>query len=111
MSKALKNYLLVVTIFLAGLVEAVSGFVLWFALPHSGGGGRWQGAVREFWGLPRETWTGMHDWAAVALIAIAVLHVFMHWHWIARMTQRYLNPGRLLPAPQMAGNSPGTGGK
>jgi len=95
--KVTQNYILVALLFLGSLVEAVSGFVLWFVLPHVGGGGRFRGAEREFWGVSREMWVDMHDWAAVALIVIVVVHIIMHWPWIVRMTKRYLRPAVAAP--------------
>lgn len=92
MKKAMQNYVLVAMLFLGSVIETVSGFVLWFALPHVGGGSRGTALDREFWGLSREVWVDMHDWAAVALLLVVVLHIIMHWHWIVRMTKRALTP-------------------
>ena len=97
MTKAVKNYILVLLLALGALVEVVSGFVLWLALPHGGGGGRWAAASPEFWSISRATWVDMHDWAAVALMAAAALHIFMHWKWIVRMTAQVM---RALRQPQ-----------
>ena len=38
MKRAIRNYVTFVALSILGLLEAVSGFVLWFALPSGGGG-------------------------------------------------------------------------
>ena len=69
---------------IGSLVEAVSGFVLWFALPHSGG--RW--ASLEFWSITRTEWVSIHDWAAVGLTAIVLVHLLIHWKWTVCVTRQ-----------------------
>ena len=82
MLKSRVNLGLDLTIGLAFLAEAVSGFVLWFALPHVGfQGGRGLGVASTFL-LSRAAWLAIHDWAAV-LISMGILaHVALHWAWI-----------------------------
>jgi hypothetical protein len=88
MRKALRNYILVALLVLASLFETVSGFVLWFVLPRGGGfmGGRNVSAVATF-GWDRNTWLDLHNWGAVALVVIVIIHVVWHWGWIVRMTK------------------------
>jgi hypothetical protein len=83
MKKGICLFSLVGFLLLTGLVEAVSGFVLWFALP-SGGGRR--GLELAYLGLTRYTWVDVHDWAAIALTAIVLIHLLIHWKWVWRMT-------------------------
>jgi len=91
MTKAGKYWILAVVMAVLGAVEAVSGFVLWLALPAGGGGaGRdWAGGggtgSLAFWGLTKHTWIDIHDWIAVALVALVVLHIILHWKWIIRV--------------------------
>ena len=82
MRKATVLFILAVILFLLGLVEAISGFILWFALPH--GGGRWN-VEQIFWGLSRDVWAGIHNWVAVALIVLVTVHILFHWKWLVRM--------------------------
>ena len=84
--KAVQHYIMFFLLVVSSLVEAASGFVLWFALPH--GGGRF--ASKEFWSISRDTWTTMHDWAAVALIVIVLVHIIMHWKWVVTVTRQML---------------------
>ena len=93
MTKAGKYWFIAAFMALLGLVEAVSGFVLWLGFPSGGGGGGGGrglgggGGMGEltFWGLSKHTWIDIHDWVAVALVVLVVLHVILHWKWIVRM--------------------------
>ena len=97
MRKATRNYILFVVLFLFGLFQAVSGFIMWFALPR-GGGGRGGGAsLATFWSLSRDTWINLHDWAAVALLIIIITHLILHWKWIVYMTKSYFRENRQSP--------------
>jgi hypothetical protein len=95
MKKSEILFILAALLAILGLVEALSGFLLWFAIPR--GGGRWGGAEQIFWGLTRDTWIDIHDWAAVALIVLVLIHIIYHWKWIVRMFKTccpFLRPGR-----------------
>ena len=87
MRKATKNYILFITLLLLGLFQAISGFVLWAALPQ-GGGGRGSGII-TFWSLTRQTWIDIHDWVAVALVVMIIIHLILHRKWIVYMTKSY----------------------
>jgi hypothetical protein len=88
MRKATRNYLLALVMALLALCQAVSGFVLW-VLPRGYMGGR--GADGTFiW--PRDSWINIHDWTAVALVIIVLVHVILHWRWIVWMTRSYFRP-------------------
>ena len=89
MKKKTQNYFLFIILFSLGLFQAVSGFVLWFALPHSGGGGRGSGSIATFWALSRDTWISLHDWVSVLLVIVVILHIILHWTWIVHMTKSY----------------------
>jgi len=91
--KAIQNYILVAMLVITSIMEGVSGFVMWFALPHGAGGGGqgWRAltnGISTFWGFSRDSWVSIHDWAAVALVAIVIAHIVMHWKWVVRMTQQ-----------------------
>jgi hypothetical protein len=82
-----RNYILFVIMFLLGLFQVVSGFVLWLVLTHGAGyrGGRGLELADNFiWS--RDTWIDLHDWTAVALLAMLILHLILHWKWIVYMT-------------------------
>ena len=57
-----------------------------------GGGG---GSELTFWEISRHTWIDIHDWVAVALVVLVVVHVVLHWKWIFRMVKslfRWVSP-------------------
>jgi hypothetical protein len=85
MKKGMYLFSLVGFLVLTGLVEAVSGFVLWFALP-SGEGRR--GLDLTYLGLTRHTWIDIHDWVAIALTVVVIIHFIIHWKWVARMIKQ-----------------------
>jgi hypothetical protein len=81
-----KTYLfgLVGLLVISGLVEAVSGFVLWFVLPSGGGRGR---LGLTYLDLTRHTWIDIHDWVAIALTVIVIVHLVIHWKWVVQMVR------------------------
>lgn len=88
MTKAGKFWLIAMILGVLGLVEAVTGFVLWFGFPESGGGGgRLSGGISNltFLGVTKHTWIDIHDWVAVALTAGVLLHIIIHWKSIIRV--------------------------
>jgi cytochrome b subunit of formate dehydrogenase len=87
MKKSFYLFALVFILGLAGLVEAVTGYILWFALP-SGAGRR--GLESLYWGLSRHTWIDLHDWAAVMLTFVVLVHLVLHWKWIVRMVRHVI---------------------
>lgn len=99
MRKASLYFYLAVTMFLLALVQGVSGFVLWLAFP-SGGGAVRRGAELVFGGVTKHSWIDVHDWVAVALLVLVVLHIYMHRKWIARMMTSSLQSARVAPVTE-----------
>jgi predicted permease len=91
MRKVTQNYVLFALLFFLGLFQALSGFIMWFILPHGGGGWRGGSSLTDavFLGLVRDTWRALHDWVAAALLVVVILHIIVHWNWIWRMTKSY----------------------
>ena len=103
MKKATKNYIIFATLFILGLFQAVSGFVLWLALPQGGGwrGGRFGGGVEyTFWSFSRHTWLDIHDWVAVAIMTVIVIHLILHWKWMVNMTRKVFRANKLASQVQ-----------
>ena len=102
MSKIKLYWSLVVGMVFLGLAEAVSGFVLWLGFPSGGGGGRGFGGGGignlTFWGITKHTWVDIHDWVAVALVVLVLVHVLLHWKWIFRMAKNMFNVAYKKPA-------------
>jgi hypothetical protein len=82
MRKSDTFFILAVTMFLLSLIEALSGFLLWLVIPRGGGK---RGLEEAFWSLSRDTWIDIHDWAAVGLLVIVIIHIIFHWKWLVHM--------------------------
>jgi hypothetical protein len=87
--QATRNYFLAVVMFLLGLFEVASGFIVWVVLPRGSGymGGR--GLASEatlLWS--RDAWVDLHNWVGVALLIVVIIHLILHWKWILYMTKR-----------------------
>jgi len=92
--QARKKWLLDATVFLSGLVAALSG--IYFLFVPSGG---YQGGRNPMYGLTilspltaaqvsRHTWEDLHTWGGLLMIAAAVLHFAIHWRWVKVMSKR-----------------------
>jgi len=90
MNKAKLNYLLDIVIALAFLLSALSGLV--FLVAGSGGyqGGRNTAFRTQILGISRETWSDLHTWVSLVMIAGVVLHLVLHWNWIVCITKQYV---------------------
>jgi len=78
--------------FLLGLTQAVSGFLLWLVIPggHRGFGIR-SGQLADITILwSRYTWIELHDWTAVALLVMVIIHIVLHWKRIVSMIKKSL---------------------
>jgi len=92
MKKATQNYIIFILLFLLALFQATSGFILWLFLPSGQGyqGGRGS-VIPEVFIWDRHTWIDIHNWVAVALLVVVLLHVILNWKWILHRTKRYLS--------------------
>lgn len=89
-------YGLAISALAALLFEIFTGAVLWIAIPSGAGPfrhGRYGGLPahdREFLSLDRSGWLDLHDWGAVALVVLLLLHAALHYRWLWRQTKRLL---------------------
>jgi hypothetical protein len=90
MNKAKLNYLLDVVIGLAFLLSGATGVV--FMLMGSGGyqGGRNPGFATALFGINRATWSDLHTWISMVMIAGVIVHLALHWKWIVCLTRKML---------------------
>ena len=49
------------------------------------------GGEATFWSLSRHDWGDLHDWVAVALLVVVIIHIILHWKWIFPYDQILLN--------------------
>ena len=82
--KARFNILLDVVAALSFLVVAISGVVLLF-LPS----GRSFEVVNGFL-LSKARWDIIHTWSGVVMLIAAILHFYIHWKWITKVTGRVI---------------------
>ena len=82
--KARFNILLDVVAALSFLVVAISGVVLLF-LPS----GRSFEVVDGFL-LSKATWDIIHTWSGIVMLIAAILHFYIHWKWITKVTGRLI---------------------
>jgi hypothetical protein len=88
MNKTKLNYSLDAVIGVAFALSAVTGMA--FLLMGSGGyqGGRNPGFATELLGISRTTWSDLHTWASLVMIAGVVVHLVLHWKWIVCVTKQ-----------------------
>ena len=73
----MRHFWLDLTMGLLALVEILTSFLLWVVLP--------QGYYRS-----RFTWLAIHKYVGLTLTLFAILHVALHWRWLATMAGRVL---------------------
>jgi cytochrome b subunit of formate dehydrogenase len=82
-----KNWLIDVAVFLGGLVAALTG--IYFLFVPSGG---YQGGRNPMYGITilfdRHTWSDLHLWGGILMIAAVAVHFAIHWAWVKRMSGR-----------------------
>lgn len=80
------NILLDMPMLVSGLVSVLTGIYFLF-LPVGG----FQGGRNPFYGVviffERHTWGDIHTWSSVIILALAALHIPIHWSWITKMTR------------------------
>jgi hypothetical protein len=71
----------------SAILAALSG--IYFLFLPSGG---FQGGRNPSYGVQilfsRQTWDDLHTWSGVAMIAAALIHLIIHWHWVEGMFRR-----------------------
>ncbi|MDY7041393.1 MAG: DUF4405 domain-containing protein [Chloroflexota bacterium] len=91
-NKAKLNFTVDVLIFVAFVLSAISGLLL-FAMPHGGyQGGRNPAYYQTVLFLSRAAWNDLHVWSSFVMVAGAVVHLLLHWKWIACMIKKMFKP-------------------
>ena len=80
------NIILDMFLLISGLIAVLSGIYFLF-LPVGG----FQGGRNPFYGViiffERHAWEDIHIWSSVIIMALAALHIPLHWQWIIKMTK------------------------
>ena len=75
------------TLILSG-VPIIFSSIYFLFLPVGG----YQGGRNPYYNIRiiflRETWDDIHTWAGIAMIAMAAIHILLHWSWILIITKR-----------------------
>lgn len=79
------NYFVDLALFLSALGVALSGFIPWLILP-AGRYGRQ--AFAPTFIFSRQEWGAIHRWLAIVTVVLVLVHLYLHWDWIAGMTRR-----------------------
>lgn len=84
------TYYVIVDLVIAALflLETASGLVLLFVLTGGYQGGRNPSYGRVFL-FSRHGWEQLHNWGGLALAALVLLHVALHWRWIVGVARSY----------------------
>jgi hypothetical protein len=85
-----KNWWVDATLFGSAITAALSG--IYFLFLSSGG---YRGGRNSLYNVQvlftRQTWDDLHTWGGVAMIAVAIVHLAIHWPWVVNMARRTFN--------------------
>jgi len=81
------NWLIDAAVFIGAILAGLSG--IYFLFLPSGG---YQGGRNPMYGVTllfeRHTWSDIHLWGSVLMIAAIAVHFAIHWEWVKRMSRR-----------------------
>jgi hypothetical protein len=82
-----RNWLIDAGLLLSALIAMLSG--VYFLYIPSGGyqGGRNPLAQLQII-FERHTWEDLHTWGGIVMVAVATIHLILHWSWFTAMTRR-----------------------
>ena len=89
MRRTTVNFIVDLAAWVAMILLAATGLIVRYALP-AGSGGRGGGSHLLLWGFGRHDWGALHFWVSIALGALIVLHIVLHWSWVCATTRRHL---------------------
>jgi hypothetical protein len=85
--KTRANWLIDAAVALGGLLAGLSG--IYFLYLPSGG---YRGGRNPAYGIQilfeRHTWSDLHIWTGVLMVAAVAVHFAIHWDWVKRMARR-----------------------
>ena len=86
-SRTRQNWWLDSALFLSGIIASLTGVYFLFFVVGGYQGGR-NSLYQVTFLMPRSDWDLWHTWTGIAMIAVASLHIVLHWDWIRRAVQR-----------------------
>lgn len=85
-----RNWLIDFGLFTSAMTAMLSG-IYFLYLPNGG----YRGGRNPMYNVQiifnRNTWDDLHTWGGVVMIAIATIHLAIHWKWVAGMARRTWN--------------------
>jgi hypothetical protein len=82
-----KNWLVDASLLASAVLAALSGVYFLF-LPTNGYQGGRNPLANVTILFARHTWDDLHTWSGVVMIAIAAMHLVLHWPWVVNMVRR-----------------------
>jgi hypothetical protein len=81
------NWLIDASLLTSALIAMLSG-IYFLYLPIGGYQGGRNPAYNITTLFTRHTWDDLHTWSGVAMIAVVVIHLSLHWCWVVTMARR-----------------------
>ena len=86
-NKTRRNWVVDAALFIGTLIASLSG--IYFLIFPDGG---YMGGRNPYYGIrvifDRSGWEWIHTWLSLGMIAIALLHIILHWKWVVSTTKR-----------------------
>jgi mono/diheme cytochrome c family protein len=64
-----------------------TGYILHFPLPPG------TNKTLVLWGLSRHQWGEVHFWISLALLAVLLIHLVLHWQWLVSVAAKQFGAG------------------
>lgn len=85
--KTRRNWIIDAGLFVGALIASISG--IYFLIFPDGG---YMGGRNPYYGIQilfdRTGWEWIHTWLSLGMIAIALVHIVLHWKWLVSTTKR-----------------------
>jgi hypothetical protein len=86
-NKTRNNWILDAGLFLGAVIASISG--IYFLIFPDGG---YMGGRNPYYGIKiifdRSGWEWIHTWLSLGMVAVALIHIALHWKWILSTTRR-----------------------
>ncbi len=84
MRRATVNFIIDAIAFLAFVCLTVTGLLLKYAPRGRGAGPHGSG---DWLGVSHEVWSDIHFVASILFVVLILIHILLHWNWIAGCTR------------------------